>query len=86
MKWKRYRLSTYSVEDNRPLIFNPKFPWWCTGYGEIANKEFATIVVYLPPDEDILKYWDDAFDIDVQDREEITFTDRFPKPSYFVES
>ena len=28
----------------------------------------------------------DAFDIDVEDRDEITFTDRFPKPDWHVES
>jgi hypothetical protein len=84
--WKRYRLKTYSVDDNRPLIFNPKYPWWCSGSGEDSNGEYDVIISYLPPDEDLLKYWDDAFDIDVEDREEITFTDRFPKPDYYVES
>lgn len=83
--WKRYRFKTYAVEDNRPLVFNPKYPWWCSGYGENNNGEFAIIIAYLPPDEDLKKYWDDAFDIDCDDVDEITFTSRFPKPNYFVE-
>lgn len=84
--WKRYRLKTYSVEDSRPLIFDARYPSWCSGYGEDHNGEYAVMIVYLPEGEDLLKYWDDAFDVDVEDREEITFTDRFPKPSYYVES
>jgi hypothetical protein len=79
--WKRYRFKTRAVEDYRPLEFNPCYPWWCTGSGD----DFVTIVAYLPEGEDLYKYWDDADDVDVEDREEISFTDRFPKPSYFKE-
>jgi len=80
--WKRYRFRTKALDDYRPLIFNPKYPWWCSGTGE----DHAVIIAYLPADEDLLKYWDDAYDVDVEDREEIVFTSRFPKPSYFEES
>ncbi len=85
MKWNRHRLKTYSVDDNRPLIFNPKYPWWCSGSGEDANGDFDVIIIYLPIEEDLLNYWDDAFDIESEERETITFTDRFAKPDYFVE-
>lgn len=84
--WKRYRFKTYAVKDNRPLIFNPKFPWWCSGYGEEGKKEVSIIIAFLPKDEDLLKYWDDAFDIEFTEEETITFTSRFNKPKYFVES
>ena len=84
--WNRHRFKTYSVEDWRPLIFNERYPSWCSGYGEDGNGEYAVMIAYLPENEDLLKYWDDAFDIDTEERDEITFTDRFPKPSYFVES
>jgi len=80
--WKRYRFRTKALDDYRPLIFNPKYPWWCSGTGE----DHAVIIAYLPADEDLLKYWDDAYDVDVEDREEIVFTSRFSKPSYFEES
>lgn len=79
--WKRYRFKTKSVEDYRPLIFNPKYPWWCCG----TNDEFATIIAYLPSNEILYDYWDDASDIEFDEREEITFTDRFDKPKWFVE-
>jgi hypothetical protein len=79
--WKRYRFKSYSVDDYRPLVFDERYPWWCTGYGD----DYVTIVCYLPVDEDLLKYWDDADDVDFEERDEITFTDRFPKPDYFKE-
>lgn len=80
-KWIRYRFNTKSLGDCRPLIFNPKFPWWCSGEGE----DYAVIVAYLPKGEPLKKYWDDAFDVTEEEHDKITFTDRFPKPTYFVE-
>ena len=77
--WKRYRFKTYSVEDYRPLVFNPKYPFWCSGYGDC----YAVIIAYLPFNEDLLKYWDDAFEIEFTEEDEIKFSDRFPKPKYF---
>lgn len=91
-KWRRYRFETKSVDDYRPLVFNPKYPWWCSGYGLGGNatdgypeSQTAVIVAYLPPNEDLKKYWDDAFNIEFEEKAEIEFSGRFPKPSYFVE-
>lgn len=80
--WKRYRLKTKSIEDYRPLIFNPKYPWWCSGESE----DYAVIIAFFPEDENIFKYWDDAFDVEFTTCKNIEFTDRFQKPKYFVES
>lgn len=79
--WKRYRFKTKSIDDYRPLIFNPKYPWWCTGEGE----GYVTIVAYLPENEDLSKYWDDAFEITYEEEDEIKFSGRFPKPDCFEE-
>lgn len=83
--WKRYRLKTYAVNDNRPLVFDERYPWWCSGYGENENGEYSVIISFLPKEENILKYWDDAFDIEFTEEDEITFSSRFPKPKYFKE-
>jgi hypothetical protein len=80
--WKRYRFKTKSIKDYRPIIFNPKFPWWCSGESDIN----VTIVAYLPDSEGLKKYWDDAFDISFTECEEIKFCGRFTKPDYFVPS
>jgi hypothetical protein len=77
--WKKYRFTT-KAKDFRPIIFNEKYPWWCSGYDSDGN---AIIIAFLPMEEDLKKYWDDAFDISSTEEYEITFSDRFPKPPYF---
>lgn len=81
-RWKRYRFKTKSIEDNRPLIYNARYPCWCSGHGD----DHDIMVAYLPYNEDLLKYWDDAFDIDFSEEEKIVFSERFSKPDDFIES
>lgn len=90
-KWRRYRFLTNSVDDERPLIFNPSYPWWIGGYGLGGTVDEpiyanAVIVAWLPVNEDLKKYWDDAHDIDFTEHEKIEFTERFSKPEYYIES
>lgn len=87
IKWIRYRFKTKSVADWRPLVYDPRFPSWCSGYGgeEEDGSAFAVIVMYLPASEDLMKYYDDAFDVEGEERDSITFTDRFPRPKSFEE-
>lgn len=79
--WLRYRFRTASIGDYRPLLFNPKFPWWCSGQSD----SHATIIAWLPKGESLEKYWDDAEGIEFTEHEKIEFTGRFPKPDYFIE-
>lgn len=81
---KRYRFKTKSVKDYRPLVFNPAYPWWCSGTA--GDGKYATIICYLPDDEEFLKYWDDAYDIDSEDCKEIVFSDRLSKPEWYIEA
>ena len=80
MKYKRYRFTT-KYKDYRPEIDMKSIncPWWCTG---CDSKNHAIIVCYLPVGEPLEKYWDDAFDISVEDADEIFYSTRFPKPSW----
>ena len=77
-----YRFKTKAVDDYRPILDMKDIgmPWWCTGYA--GDDSYVIIVCYLPKDEDLFKYWDDAYDIDFEEREEITYTSRFKKPSW----
>ena len=79
----RYRFKTRNVEDFRPLIFMAQYPWWCTG-GDL-DSEYATIVCYLPENVSLELYWDDAFDIDKKENVKIEFSDRMPKPDWYLE-
>jgi len=83
LKWRRIRLKTKAVDDCRPLIFNPKFPWWCSGTA--GDYSYSIIIAFLPVGEDLMKYWDDAYDIDEEKVEGVTFTSRFAKPEYYKE-
>lgn len=77
-----YIFKTKAVDDYRPLV-DMKYigmPWWCTG-GAIDDS-YAIIVCYLPEGENLFKYWDDAYDIDSDERVEIKYTDRFRKPEW----
>lgn len=80
MKW--YRFKTKAVDDYRPLkdMAEIQTPWWCTGTA--MDDSYAIIVCYLPDDEDLYDYWDDAYDIDTEYRPEIVYTDRFIKPEW----
>ena len=80
----KYRFTTKNVEDYRPLIFNPKYPWWCSGIS--GDNTYAIIICYLPKEEDLFKYWDDAKNIEITEDVEIEFNSRFPKPNWFVKS
>jgi len=85
-KWKRYQFSTKLVGECNPLISNPQFPWWVSGTGSDSDCDFTVIVAYLPHNDPIYRYWNDAFDIAFTREDEINFSDRYPKPDDFIES
>jgi hypothetical protein len=73
----RYRFRA-NCDDPRP-VQRPKWPWWCTGYGD----DYATVVAYLPVGEDIYDWWPEAENIDVEPYAIITFSDRFRRPHWY---
>lgn len=79
-KYIKYRFKTKAIEDYRPLkdMKDIQCPWWCSGEGT----DYAILICYLPIGVDLFEYWDDAYEIEKQEREEITYTDRFRKPDY----
>lgn len=82
-KYKKYRFKTKALEDYRPLkdMKEIQCPWWCSGEGI----DYAIIICYLPTEIDLKEYWDDAYDIDIEEVEKITYTDRFRKPDWIKE-
>lgn len=82
MKYIRYRFKTKSADDPRPLkdLKEIGMPYWVSGY--TGDMSAAIIICYLPVGVDLKEYWDDAFEINVQECSEITYTDRFPKPNW----
>ena len=41
------------------------------------------MIAYVKSVEQLKEFWPEAADIDVDERVEITYTDRFPKPSWY---
>jgi len=90
--WKRYRFACYNEDDPRPVKWPPAGPYWISGYGD----GYAILIAYMPTniDETLEDYWpDDEPNGDAhswwggyfcQDRDEITFTDRFPRPEWWT--
>lgn len=82
-KWSRVRFRC-NDEDPRPVTFPPPGPFWITGYGD----DYATVVAYFPGAvsvNDVLAYWPEADDMDFSGHDEVTYTDRFPKPEWWTE-
>lgn len=81
-----YRFKTASVDDYRPITDMKEIgmPWWCTGCS--ADGSHVIIVCYLPEGEALSKYWEDAYDIDMEYRNEIKYSERFPKPKWLENS
>lgn len=55
-------------------------PWWCSG--EAGDGSYVIIICYLSEDEELEKYWDDAYDIEYWTCDQIEYSDRFPKPDW----
>lgn len=65
--------------DPRPVVWPIKHPYWVTG----SDDTHAIVVAYADDLDEIVRNWPDAEGIDVEERTEYTFTDRFPKPDWF---
>jgi len=67
-------------DDCRPIKVPYPHPWWCTGGGD----GFSVVVAYADNEDQILQFWPEAEDLDSEEREEYTFTSRFPQPDDWV--
>ena len=70
-----------NIQDPRPINWPVKHPYWVTGEGE----DYAVIVSYADDKNYILANWPEASNLEIEERESYTFTDRFPKPKWFVQ-
>lgn len=68
-------------EDYRPVSWPVPHPYWCTGSGD----DYSIIVAYADSEAQILELWPEAYDIDAEFAESYKFTDRFPKPDWFLQ-
>lgn len=78
----RYRFKA-NHDDYRPMRFPPPGPYWCTGYA--VDESHATVIAYLPNNENLHDWWPEAADIDAEEVDDIVYTSRFPKPAWYAE-
>lgn len=74
----RARFKT-DAEDERPINWPIKHPYWCSGSGD----GFWVILAYADDEQEILRNWPEATDIDSTPVDGYVFTDRFAKPDWF---
>ncbi len=68
-------------DDYRPVNWPIQHPYWCTGHGD----GYSVIVAYADDKDEIIRNWPEATEIDAVEVTEYAFTDRFPRPEWFVE-
>ena len=71
-----------NAEDFRPVSWPVKHPYWCSGYGD----DYAVVISYADSLEYILENWPEATNLDSEEHDEYTFTDRFPRPAWFKDT
>ena len=69
-----------NLDDFRPVVWPIKHPYWCSGIGD----DHAILIAYADNEAEILTNWPEATDIDAEETDSYLFTDRFPKPSWFI--
>lgn len=77
-KWNRHRFKA-NADDYRPVKFPTPGPYWCSGSGD----GYSIVIAYLPIGVAITEFWPEATEIDSEEKDEITYTDRFPRPEWF---
>lgn len=75
----RCRFKT-SSEDWRSVNWPVKYPYWCSGYGD----NYSVLIAYADSVDEIMTNWPEAYDLDSNEVDKITFTDRFPKPDWYI--
>lgn len=66
-------------DDPRPVNWPIKHPYWVSGSGD----DYHVMVAYADDEAEILRNWPEAKNIDAEEVDDYTFTDRFPRPHWF---
>lgn len=70
-----------NLDDFRSINWPVKYPYWCSGYTDTHS----IVVAYATNEEEIYKNWPEAEDLEYVTVEKPIFSDRFPKPEWYVE-
>ena len=71
-----------SADDPRPVQWPIELPYWVSGQ---TGEGGFILVAYVKNEEQLLKQWPEAEDIDMGDEvTEVKFSERFSKPDWFT--
>ncbi len=70
-----------NLEDPRSVKWPIKYPFWISGHGE----DYSIVIAYADNEAQIKEYWPEATNIESAEVKEIVYTDRFPKPDWYME-
>jgi len=68
-----------NVDDYRPVSWPVNHPYWCTGY----DYGFSVVVSYADSLDELMKLWPEATEVDYEEVDCYSFSERFPKPEWF---
>jgi len=68
-------------DDYRPVNWPVKHPYWCSG--ESFDDSYSIVVAYADDEDEIIRNWPEATEIDSEEVDGYLFTDRFKKPGWF---
>lgn len=66
--------------DPRPVVWPIRYPYWVSGYGP----SYSIIVAFADSREEVLEKWPEAENLECEEVSEVTFTERFQKPEWWV--
>jgi hypothetical protein len=79
--WIRYRFQA-NWDDPHPDRVPSPGPWWIVR--QDPDEDFSVIDAFLPQGEDLLSYWPEAEEIEIQETvAELLYSDERPQPSWF---
>ena len=77
----RYRIRfKCNPDDYRPIKWPVKHPYWCSGFSETHS----IVISYAGDEAYIYEHWPEASDLEIQERNSYTFTDRFEEPEWLL--
>jgi len=69
-------------DDYRSVNWPVKYPYWCSGCGN----DHSIVITYADSVDYVMTNWPEASDLQIDEVDKITFSDRFPKPDWYTET
>jgi hypothetical protein len=72
-----------NFEDSRPVNWPVKYPFWESGFA--SDGSYAIIISFADDKEYIYRNWPEAKNLEIEEVERVTFSNRFSCPDWYKE-